>query len=130
MGNVVGTPHTQSTYIYRVPQCMSTRWNWDSPTPSLASECALPPRTKGWGGHSPAAKGWGSPNSVDWGKSLALCLLCVLIPPAIRPPGLKAAGETAVRGTSRRRLCRGGRPLPLAEPLITTLQAVAEFIDL
>ncbi len=36
--------------------------NWDSPNPSPANECALPPRTKGWGGtvpphaHSPAAK--------------------------------------------------------------------------
>ncbi len=41
---------TQSTYIYRAPQCMSPRWKWDSPTPLVASECALPPRTKGWGG--------------------------------------------------------------------------------
>jgi hypothetical protein len=28
---------------------MSPRRNWNSPTPSLVSECA-PPRTKGWGG--------------------------------------------------------------------------------
>ncbi len=34
----------QSTYIYRAPQCMSPRWNWDSPTPLAASECALPLR--------------------------------------------------------------------------------------
>jgi hypothetical protein len=27
---------------------MSPRRNWDSPTPSLASECAPPPGTKGW----------------------------------------------------------------------------------
>ena len=26
---------------------MSPRRNWDSPTPSLASKCAPPPRTKG-----------------------------------------------------------------------------------
>ena len=26
---------------------MSPRWNWDSPTPSLASKCAPPPRSKG-----------------------------------------------------------------------------------
>ncbi len=26
---------------------MSPRWNWDSPTPSLASKCAPPPRTNG-----------------------------------------------------------------------------------
>ncbi len=29
---------------------MSLRRNWNSPTPSLASECAPPPRTKGEGG--------------------------------------------------------------------------------
>ncbi len=47
---------------------MSPRLNWDSPNPSPASECALPPSwTKGW---------WGSPNSDDCRKSLALCLLC------------------------------------------------------
>ncbi len=36
---------------------MSPRWNWDSPTPLAASECALPPGPKGGGAHSPAAKG-------------------------------------------------------------------------
>ncbi len=46
---------------------MSPRWNWDSPTPLAASECALPPGPKGGGGaHSPAAKGGGGvPNSND-----------------------------------------------------------------
>ncbi len=35
------------------------------------------PGTKGGGGtHSPAIEGAGSPNSDDWRKSLALCLLC------------------------------------------------------
>ncbi len=29
---------------------MSPRRNWDSPSPSLASECAPPPRAKGGGG--------------------------------------------------------------------------------
>ena len=38
---------------------MSPRWNWDSPTPLAASECALPPVPKGGGAHSPAAKGVG-----------------------------------------------------------------------
>jgi hypothetical protein len=68
----------QSTYIYRVPQCMSPRRNWDSPTPpqSVASDCAPPPQAKGGRAHSPAGEGWGSPNSDDWRKSLALCLLC------------------------------------------------------
>ncbi len=62
-------------------ECMSPRWNWDSPTPSLASECAPPPGTKRGGGHTRLrVRGWGSPNSDDWRKSLVLCLLCVLLP--------------------------------------------------
>ncbi len=48
----------QSTYIYRAPQCMSLRRNWDSPNPSPASECALSP-TKGWGGGGKLACGCG-----------------------------------------------------------------------
>ncbi len=56
----------------------SSEWNWASPNPSLASECAPPPGTKGWGGgHTRVrVRGWGSPNSNDWRKGLALCLLC------------------------------------------------------
>ncbi len=38
---------------------MSPRWNWDSPNPSPASECALPPDQRVEGAHSPAAKGVG-----------------------------------------------------------------------
>jgi hypothetical protein len=40
---------------------MSPRLNWDSPSPSLASECAPLPRTGGGGGgaHSPAGEGLG-----------------------------------------------------------------------
>jgi hypothetical protein len=49
------------------PQCMSPRRNWDSPNPSLASECAPPPRTGRGGGHSRLrVRGSGSPNSDDW----------------------------------------------------------------
>jgi hypothetical protein len=48
---------------------MSPRRNWDSPTPSLASECAPTPGTKG-GGHTRLwVRGWGSPNSDDWRKA-------------------------------------------------------------
>jgi hypothetical protein len=36
---------------------MFLRWNWDSPIPSLASECAPPPGTKG--AHLPAGGGLG-----------------------------------------------------------------------
>jgi hypothetical protein len=57
---------SQSTYIYRAPQYMSPRWNWDSPTPLAASECALPAYQR-VGGHTRLRlKGWGSPNSNDW----------------------------------------------------------------
>jgi hypothetical protein len=41
---------SQSTQIYRVPQCTSPRRDWDSLGPFLASECAPPPGTKGRGG--------------------------------------------------------------------------------
>jgi hypothetical protein len=51
-----GEFYAQSTYIYRVPQCMSPRRNRDSPTPSLASECAPPPGPKRGGTF---ACGWG-----------------------------------------------------------------------
>ncbi len=56
---------------------MSRRRNWDSPNPSLDSECSPPPRTGGGGGHTRLrVRVWGSPNSDDWRKSLALGLLC------------------------------------------------------
>ena len=70
----------QSTYIYRAQQCMSPRWNWDSPTPLAASECALPPGPKGEGAHSPAAKGVGESQLQGLEKRLALCLLCAKDP--------------------------------------------------
>jgi hypothetical protein len=57
---------------------MSSRQNWDSPIPSLASECALPPGTKGGEGTRLRVRGGGSPNSDDRWNSLALCLLCDL----------------------------------------------------
>ncbi len=56
---------------------MSPRRIWDSPNPTLASECAPPTRTGGGEGQTRLrVRGWGSPNSNDWRKSLALCLLC------------------------------------------------------
>ncbi len=45
------------TYIYREPQFMSPCRNCDSPNPSPAGECALPRRTKGWGGGGTLACG-------------------------------------------------------------------------
>ncbi len=73
---MLGWDKAQSTYIYRAPQCMSPRWNWDSPTPLAASECALTPGPKGGGAHSPAAKGVGESQFQQLEKRLALCLLC------------------------------------------------------
>jgi hypothetical protein len=55
---------------------MSPRWNWDSPTPLAASECAIPPGPKGGGAHSPAGKGFGESQFQRLEKRLALCLLC------------------------------------------------------
>ncbi len=56
---------------------MYRRRNWDYTKPSPASECVPPPEPKGGaGGHIRLRVGdWGSPNSDDWSKSLALCLL-------------------------------------------------------
>jgi len=48
----------------------------DSPTPSLITECAPPHAAKGGGHIRLRVRGWGSPNSHDWRKSLALCQLC------------------------------------------------------
>ncbi len=43
---------------------MSPRRNWDSPNPSLASDCALPP--EGGGGHTCLrVRGWESPDSDE-----------------------------------------------------------------
>ncbi len=38
---------------------LSSRWNWDSPTPLAAGECAPPPFGPGGRAHSLAAKGVG-----------------------------------------------------------------------
>ncbi len=58
---------------------MSPRWNWDSPTPLAASECALPPGPKGGGHTRLRLKGWGSPNSTPTtGETLStLPTLCL-----------------------------------------------------
>ncbi len=66
---------------------MSLRWNWDSPTPLAASECALPPGPKGGGAHSPAAKGVGESQFQRLEKRLALCLLCAVNPLFLPPIG-------------------------------------------
>jgi hypothetical protein len=68
--------HPHCIYI-PVPQCLSPRWNWDSPIPSK--------QRRG----NTLARGWGRPNSDDMRKSLALCLvstLCCHPTAAPRPP--------------------------------------------
>jgi hypothetical protein len=50
---------TQSTYIYRIPQCISPRWNWDNPTPSPRRRVCTPPLVPGGGAQSPAGEGLG-----------------------------------------------------------------------
>ncbi len=39
-------------YTYRVPQCLSPRWNWDPATPTPAQASVLPPGTKGGNANS------------------------------------------------------------------------------
>jgi hypothetical protein len=49
------------------------------PTPLSPASVPLPPEPGG--GHTRLrVRGWGSPNSDDWRKSLALCLLCDGLP--------------------------------------------------
>jgi hypothetical protein len=59
---------------------MSPRRNWDSPTSSIASECAPPPEPRGGGGGSLACgRGEGGVGESQFRrleKSVALCLLC------------------------------------------------------
>jgi hypothetical protein len=43
----------------------SSRWNWDSPTPLAAGECAPHPLVRGGGHTCVRLKGWGSPNSNE-----------------------------------------------------------------
>jgi len=48
------------------------------PTPLSPASLLLPPEPGGGRGHTRLrVGGWGGPNSDDWRKSLALCLLCV-----------------------------------------------------
>jgi hypothetical protein len=66
---------------YPGTRCLSPRWNWVPPT-SLpqASVYHPPPPPPPQGGRHAHLRGWdwGSPNSDDWRKSLAICLLCVV----------------------------------------------------
>ncbi len=56
---------------------------WDSPTPSpplpTVSVNPPPPRNQRRGTHRLRVRGRGSPNTDDWRKSLAHCVLCATI---------------------------------------------------
>jgi hypothetical protein len=73
---------------YRVPQCMSPCRNWDSPTPSFASECAPPPGTIGGRAHLPAGEGLGESQFRQLEKKLStlptLCARRSRIRPQVR----------------------------------------------
>jgi hypothetical protein len=69
----------QSTYKYRVLRCMSLRRNWDSPTPSLASECAPPPNQGGGGTLAAGEGGGGVPIPTTVEKLSTLPTLCVRV---------------------------------------------------
>ncbi len=64
---------------------MSPPWNWDSPTPLAASECALPPDQR-VGGHTRLRlKGWGIVPIPTTGKTLStLPTLCQRVMPTER----------------------------------------------
>jgi hypothetical protein len=48
---------------------------WTLPTPLSPASVPLPPEPGGGGGHTRLrVSGWGSPNSDDWRKGLALCV--------------------------------------------------------
>ncbi len=56
---------------------MSPRQNWDSPNPSLASEWASSPQSRGGGAHSPAGEGLGASQFRRLEKKLStLPILC------------------------------------------------------
>ncbi len=79
---------------------MLPRRNWDSPNPSLASECVPLPGTKGGGeAHSPGGEGLGESQFRRLEKSLALCLLCGPESSRIRIGGEKTVHhEVRMRG--------------------------------
>jgi hypothetical protein len=65
--------HTNTdTNIPRVPQCMSSHWNWGPPLPLPPANVDPSPVNQRGGDARLRVRGWGSPNSDDWRKSRAL----------------------------------------------------------
>jgi hypothetical protein len=76
---------TLTKYIHIKSTTMNVPSFWYSPTPSLASECALHPGTKGWGAHSRAGEGFGESQFQRLEKKLSTLLLCGLIKKIVCP---------------------------------------------
>jgi hypothetical protein len=58
----------------------SSRWNWDSPTPLAAGECAPTPFGPGGGHTRLRLKGWGSPNSNEGTYTVVLYIYKYFVP--------------------------------------------------
>ena len=73
--SVVGWIHKVLIYIEHHSVCPLV--GIGTPPPLLPQASVPSPADQRVGGHTRLRlKGWGSPNSDDWRKSLALCLLC------------------------------------------------------
>jgi hypothetical protein len=78
-------PQQYKVYLLRSNGCspqsrqsakrFSSRWNWDSPNPLAAGECAPPPFGPGGGHTRLRLKGWGSPNSNE-GTYIVVLYIC------------------------------------------------------
>ncbi len=68
--------HPQSTYMYLEYHSVCPLVRIGTTHPLLPQASVSLPRNQRGGAHSPAVRGWERPNSDDWRKSLALCLLC------------------------------------------------------
>jgi hypothetical protein len=75
--------------VFKHKVCIYTEYHSVSPVVGIGTlspaSVPPPPKSRGRGGHTRLrVRGWGSPNSDDWRKSSALCLLCVFKFPFIR----------------------------------------------
>jgi hypothetical protein len=81
-------PNEASNYrVYRGLSFFSSRWNWDSPTPSPAGEFAPPPWFLGGEAHYLAGEGWGF--NPKRGQTLwdSRYIYMYSMPPTLQPAG-------------------------------------------